>query len=183
MNLTLVSPPEALPINLDEVKAFCRVEDSDNDEILTRFMRSAVELAENETQRRFISQQWRLDINNFEKEIALPYPGLLSVDSVQYYDSANVLQTLDASVYDVGGVGNAGYMTLAYGQSFPTIYPRPEAIQITYTCGYGAASAVPHSLKEAISTIAWFMFDGRGHQLDKPFLNYLLGPHIMWGVS
>lgn len=181
MNLTLITPPTALPINLEDVKTFCRVEDSDNDEILIRFMRSGVELAENYTERRFISQVWRMDIDKFEDNIYLPYPNLISVDSIQYYDNLNVLQTLDSSFYDVSGVGGAGRVSLALGSSYPSTYSRPEAVQITFTCGYGDASAVPYSLRDAISTMVWFLFDGRGNQLDKPFLNYLLGPHIMRG--
>jgi len=181
MNLTLVSPPVALPVNIDDVKAFCRVEDTDNDSLLTTFMNSAVELAENETSRRFMQQQWQLDLDSFKDQIWLPYPSLLSVDSVSYYDSTNVLQTLDSSFYNVDGMGNVGCITLAYGYSYPATYPRPDALKITYTCGYSSLSAVPQSLKDAIATMVWFLFDGRGEQLDKPFLNFLLGPHIMRG--
>ena len=180
MTLTRLSAPASLPIVLDDVKEFCRVEDTDNDTLLTAFMSSAVELAENETGQRFISQQWRLDLGGFDSEIVLPYPKFASVDSIQYYDTANALQTLSSDYYDADGVGAVGCITLAYGYTYPSVYPRPDAVQITFTCGDVIAN-VPQSAKDAMHTMCWFLFDGRGDQLDRPFLNYLLSPHVMRG--
>lgn len=181
MNLTLVSAPTGYPVNIEEVKAFCRVEDNDNDEILTTFLKSAVELAENETGRRFMPQQWRLDLDKFEDKIWLPYPNLISVDSFKYYDSANALQDVDSEVYNAGSVDGVGCITLAYNQNYQQSYQRPDAVQITYTCGYSNLTDIPTSLKNAINTITWFLFDDRGAKIDSKMLGYLLGPHIMRG--
>ena len=152
MTLTRLSAPASLPIVLDDVKEFCRVEDTDNDTLLTAFMSSAVELAENETGQRFISQQWRLDLGGFDSEIVLPYPKFASVDSIQYYDTANALQTLSSDYYDADGVGAVGRISLAYGYTYPSVYPRPDAVQITFTCGDAIAN-VPQSAKDAMRTI------------------------------
>jgi hypothetical protein len=122
-----------------------------------------------------------LSLDKFSDEIILPYPQLLSVDSVQYYDSARVLQSLDSGVYEVDAVDGIGRVTLALDQSWPQSYPHLNTVLIDFTCGYSDAASVPNTLRDAISTIVWFLFDGRGAQLDSKMLNFMLGPHIMRG--
>lgn len=181
MKLTLITGPGRYPVTLDEVKDYCRIEDNDSDSLLKMMIRQAVEHAENITGRKFISQQWRLDLDDFSNEITLPYPALISVDSVQYYDNNNSLQTLSADYYDVAGVGSLGVITRANGYTYPSVYPRPEAVRITYTCGYQDFEQVPEDVRAAIKTIVWHLFNDRGGDLHKGLVEWMLGKEIMRG--
>jgi len=181
MILTLLEAPTELPIHIDEVKEFCRIEDGDNDGLVLSLMRSAVEIAESSTGRKFISQRWRLDLPLFSDKVRLPFPNIISVDSISYYDTSEVLQSLDSSYYNWISSGGVGIVSENFEYTYPQAYCRPDAVQISYTCGYAAPASVPDSLKNALFTIVWLMFDGRGKDLNTNLVNHLLAPFIMRG--
>lgn len=180
MNLTLITPPVGYPVTLDEAKDYCRVDINDEDTLVSSLIGAAVTHAESITGRRFVSQQWRMDIEKFTSEILLPYPNLISVDSIAYYDTANAQQTLNSSIYDVNGIGHIGSVKASYGQSFPSVYPRDDAVQITFTCGY---SAVPEGIKTAVNAIVSQLYYCRGERLDNDFVCAMLGPYILRGFQ
>jgi uncharacterized phiE125 gp8 family phage protein len=183
MYLTRLTAPDTEPLSLDEVKEFCRIDDSDSDLLLDSFIKTAIELVENTTGKRLISQKWRMDLEKFGIEIKIPYPPLASIDSIDYYDTANILQTLSVEEYEVHGIGNIGLVLPTYGYSFPSVYPREKAVQVSFTCGYSNASQMPEALKNAIKTLVYYMYDSRGKSVDQTFLNILLGPYIMRGFG
>lgn len=80
-------------------------------------------------------------------EIFLPLPPLQTVDSIKYYDTDGVLQTLASSAYLVDSVSEPARITPAPDTSWPTTQNRANAIEVTFTCGYGAAVAVPKGIK------------------------------------
>lgn len=81
-------------------------------------------------------------------EIYLPFPPLQTVDSIKYYDSVTqALTTLDPSQYIVDNVSEPARITPAYGVTWPSTLNRINAVQVTFTCGYGAASDVPQGIK------------------------------------
>jgi len=181
MKLTLIRGPVSYPVSLEQAKDYCRIEDDDSDVLIRQFMRLAVEHCENVTGRRFLSQQWRLDLDAFEREIKLPYPNLISVDSIEYYDTQNTLQTLSTDYYDVSGVGEIGKITEKNGYYFPSTYLKPEAVQIGFTCGYADVEKVPECVKSAINTVIWNLYTSRGGDMDAKLVEHLLGPVIMRG--
>lgn len=181
MYLTRITAPARQPVSLDEIKQFCRIEDSSSDQLLYSFILNATESIENETGRKIISQTWRLDLDEFDSEISIPYPNLLSLDSIQYYDNSNTLQTLAASYYAVYGIGGIGKVKEASGYSFPSTYPREKAVQITFTCGYGGITAVPEGIKNAIKTLVYYYYDNRGESVNRELLNLLIAPYCVRG--
>lgn len=80
-------------------------------------------------------------------EIFLPKPPLVSVNSIKYIDTNGVQQTMDPSLYLVDTVSEPGRITPAYGQTWPTIREQANAVEVNFTCGYGAAAAVPEGIK------------------------------------
>jgi hypothetical protein len=76
-------------------------------------------------------------------EIFVPLPPLVSVDSIQYVDTNGVTQTLDPTQYIVDLVSEPARITPAYGVTWPATRQQVNAVTVTFTCGYGAAAAVP----------------------------------------
>lgn len=68
--------------------------------------------------------------------IRLPRPSLIDVVSLNYIDATGTPQTLDPAAYTVDTTGLPGSVSPAYGTSWPATYPVPNAVQITFDCGF-----------------------------------------------
>src|SRR5262249_11516896 len=117
INLILTTPPTASPLTLTEIKAHCRIDDSDNDAVLTAIRDAAVghldPSGDGWLGLALCQQSWELRLNTFpmgersdytrDFSIVVPYPPLISIDSIKYYDQGGTLQTLPTSQYQVDG--------------------------------------------------------------------------------
>lgn len=150
MPVTLVTAPAEYPVSLQEAKDHLRVTVSDDDMMIYTLIKAAVDQVEEYTRRKLITQTWDFFIDSFMTNIYLPYGNLQSVTSVKYYDVNDSLQTLATTIYIVDTDSYKGKVTRVTDQSWPSIYDRPNPIEIRFVCGYGGASAVPESFKSAI---------------------------------
>lgn len=80
--------------------------------------------------------------------IELPRPPLISVSSVQYYDTNNALQTVDTADYMVIRGGMPAVLQ-PINNAWPDTYVRDDAVQITFLCGY-EGSGSPANLTDGI---------------------------------
>lgn len=149
--LTQLSPPAAEPLTLAEAKLHLRVDAdiTEDDGLIAALIIAARQQAEHRTGRALISQQWRLGLECFpDDSLELPKPKLLSVESITYLDGDGSRQTISAADYEVIADELLGRVVPAYGKAWPTsIRSRPGCVQVSYTCGYGAAADVPQSIK------------------------------------
>jgi uncharacterized phiE125 gp8 family phage protein len=185
MNLTTIHEPPFEPVTLADVYRVLKVDPTGSpathplDDDFTRQITTARRNVEQQTRRSLVRQTLRLSMGDFPvpqwagawvkrygravlpvSKIELFRPPVISVQSVQYFDADNTLQTVSASDY---------YLTddlvpeLRFASSFtaPTVYDRPDALRVTYVTGYlGAGSPastqaeyaehVPAELKDAI---------------------------------
>ena len=109
----------------------------------------------------------------------------MSVDSVSYIDVNGVAQGLGASQYKVDLVTEPARVVPAYGTTWPGARNEIAAVTVNYTCGYGAASAVPEAIKSWIKLQVGAMYEnreafatGRGIvAVELPFVDALLQPY------
>lgn len=151
---TPITPPAAEPLTLAEAKRHLRVDAdiTDDDSLITALIVTARQQAEHRTGRAMVTQQWRYSVDAFPADsLELPLPKLQSVQSVTYLDSSGTRQTLANTEYDVITDELVGRIIPAFGKSWPSCRVRPGSVQVSYTCGYGAAADVPQSIK------AWMM--------------------------
>jgi len=80
-------------------------------------------------------------------KIDLPFPTLQSVDAVKYTDLTGTVQTLDPSQYVVDAISEPGALTPAPDTYWPDTQNRTNAVQISFTAGYGDDAAVPAGIK------------------------------------
>lgn len=158
MALEIVSGPDYEPVSLAEVREWVRLESDDtaHTTILQLIRKALREDAENLTGRAFISRQYRLSLEcwpldpKWGHSIRLPYPPLISVDSVKYYDTDGVLQTLASDQYDVHDEAEPGFIVPAYQIRWPSIRSRPDSVQVTFTAGYYGGSPDSESAAQAV---------------------------------
>lgn len=118
-------------------------------------------------------------------EIYLIKPPLQSVDSITYIDQNGVQQTLDPSQYIVDDVSEPARITPAYSTSWPATRQQANAVEITFTCGYGKAAAVPAAIKRWMKLRVGTIFNNReevailnrGKLEVLPYVDNLLAPY------
>lgn len=191
-NLSLVSGPASFPITKEEAKLHLRYENDEEDSLITTLISAVVDNAENFTRRRFISQTWKMFLDDFPREdekslwpgtILLPYPPCISVTHVKYYDSSGALQTLSSSTdYLALTEDTPARIVPAPDQIWPTVvYDRPDAVEVQFVCGYTDANSVPAPIKQALLILLAHWFENR--QETSPVMMHqmpLTAEHLLW---
>lgn len=111
--------------------------------------------------RALVTQTWRQDFDGFRYCLRLPLAPVQSIETVTYYDGDNAQQTLGSDVYELRTDELGPYVGLKPDQSWPGVYGRIDAVSVTFVAGYGAASAVPQAIKQAILLMVGSWFEGR----------------------
>lgn len=161
--------PANMPVSLAEAKAHLRVDHDDQDDLISAQIRAATAWLDGWSGilgRALITQTWRQDFAGFADRLTLPVSPVIAIVSVSYCDVGNVVQTLDAGVYDLFTDTRGAYLTLRPGQSWPATFRRADAVSITFTAGYGAAADVPEPIRQAILLILQRLFDGADTEID-----------------
>lgn len=167
MTLILETAAEAAPVTLDEVKAHLHIDSSDEDEGLEQLIGACTAKLDGRDGflgRCLMTQTWKLILDRFPDEIAVPLPPCQSVDSITYIDAAGGTQTLDPAVYQVGGIGSpdGARIVRAGGMSWPAVKNMLEAVTVTFTAGYGdAAEDVPQPIRTAIKMHVGTLYENR----------------------
>lgn len=170
MRVAIVTPPAAEPVTLAEAKTHARIDIDDDDALVSSLITAAREKCEAEIGQAFINTTFDLFLDNWphddlmrlKRELVLPRAPIVSVTSITYYDTSNALQTLDTTAYDVS-LGLPGRIWRAFGQSWPILANKPDAVVIRFVAGYGATGAsVPASIRAAIMMHVAHVYENRG---------------------
>jgi len=169
MRLSLLSPATGLALDWDsEVKGHLRLDDeTEMDRVESVLVPSAMSWVEAETNRALLTQTWKLLLDEFScGPVDIPKPPLGSLESIKYVDVDGVQQTWDPAEYVVempaGPHALPGRLWPAFGKTYPYARCQPDAVEITFQCGYGAAfSDVPAQLRSGMLLIVGELFERR----------------------
>ncbi|HUX02264.1 MAG TPA: phage head-tail connector protein [Phycisphaerae bacterium] len=154
--------PAVEPLLLADAKLFLRVDDTAEDVLIERLIKTARRTVEDESGRALITQTRKLYLRRFPGcTIRLPNPPLKTAPTIDYTDADGNAQqlTFAAGDYQVDIASSPGRVEPAYGSSWPSTRDIPNAVAVTFTCGYGdAGSAVDERAIHAIEIMlaAWF---------------------------
>ena len=190
MALKLITAPATEPVTLTEAKAHCRVDGTDDDALITALITAARQQGEHRTGRAFITQTWELALDAFpEAEIELQLPPVQSITSVKYLDSSEVEQTISSAEYSLDTYGIRNWVIPSYGYDWPSTLDAANAVKVRFVTGYGAASAVPESLKAwillAIGTLyanREAVIAGTTGELPRDLFDGLLDPYRTYSL-
>jgi uncharacterized phiE125 gp8 family phage protein len=165
MSLTLITPPAALPVSLQEVRAQCRLEDASEDAMLVGYIRSAVSWIDGHEGwlgRQLITATYDYTFDAFpwgyHSTVRLPLPPVQAVISITYIDGHGVTQVLDPVLYHVG----SEYLWPAYGQTWPTTRYLPAAVTVRFTSGYGDNwNSIPEAIRQALMMLVAYWYSQR----------------------
>jgi hypothetical protein len=189
MGLKLITPPEIEPVTLQEIHDHTRISHAVEDALLTSWIVSARQRAEDILNRAFIAQVWELTLDNFPcLPLILPRVPLMQLLSIKYYDTANAETELYYESYnpvtttDEGGEEPAtnanffvdtdsepGRLGFAYLKDWPSVILRPLAgVKIRFAAGYGLEAAdVPQNVRDAILLYCGWRNENRAAEVGK----------------
>lgn len=162
----VTSEPATEPVSLSSLKESLRVSSCDFDEELQRLLTTARRQVENDSRRKLVTQTVAMYADRFPVGDTLEFrlPPVQSVTSVAYVDTAGDSQVFASSNYNTDLTSTPARIELVDGSSWPATEDSPNAVTLTVTAGYGAASAVPTEAKLAITEwckMVWGKCDGR----------------------
>ncbi len=154
MGLKLVTPPEVEPVTLDEAKAHLRLDTDADDVYVSALITAARERVELFLRRALITQAFEYTLDGFAttQVIDLPRPPLQAVESIQYVDTAGIIQPLSQEHYVVdASSGEIGRVSLAWNRFWPITRSSINNVIIRFTAGYGeSAEDVPRVIRQGI---------------------------------
>lgn len=109
----------------------------------------------------FISQEWQLKIQApVANKIELHKVPAIDIVEILYYDGNNEQQSLDIEDFEIIGNQEWAYIQPKQNKVWPTIYSRPDAIQVKYNAGFGdTPDSVPQDIIQALMMLVshWFI--------------------------
>ena len=158
------------PVSLAEAQAFLRVDSSDDATEIEAIIKVARQMVEDFTGRALLTQTWKFqdeewpDADDDEGPLVLPLnrSPLATVVSVKYYPFDGGAQTtLDSSKYHVLTGPMPGQIVLKYGEFWPYLYSRPDAVEVEFTAGAASAADVPPTLRHAVLLLIAHLYENR----------------------
>lgn len=187
---TRTEEPEEEPVSLADAKAHAKVDVDDDDALIAVYIQAAREIVENYTGRALITQTWAIYLDRFPMDcdpdgeaIVLPWPPLAAVVAIQSISpSGTVLVGMDPADYTADVHAQPGRVVPAYGLSWPDTKAVPNAVEVQFTAGYGAAADVPAALRLAILELVTDMYDNRSPvptSFARQQMEHLCGPFVL----
>lgn len=169
-----VQPAEE-PVTLAEAKAWLKVQGSAEDDLLNSLITAARQKVEEYTNLKLVTQTIEEVYDCFPTyyegmnygALPLTCSPLIAVSSVEYQATAGTYTTLSTDSYTVHDYSKPATITPVYSGNWPTHILFPESVKVTYTAGFGAASAVPGILKNAILKIIAQWYEKRQENVRK----------------
>jgi len=150
-----------LVITVQELKDYLRVDSNTDDVMLEAFINAATSQIEARLNRPLRLQSWIYSLDYSDLTTGLIYINkapIVSVDSIEYYDGTNTLQTLDSSNYFVSLSSNPCKIKV---MQLPNIYNRLDAVKITFTAGYATVNDIPKDIKQALKFMCGHWYENR----------------------
>ncbi len=151
------------PVSLDRVKRSLGLDNvRDFDTTLQELILSATNAVSNDLGRALVTTTYTLYLQKWPgREIQLPYPPLVAVDSIKYYgDATETLDTFSSGSYTVSSGGDPGIVWLNENKDWPDLMNRPNPIEVQFQAGYGSdADDVPAAIQAAVTMTAAYFFE------------------------
>lgn len=151
----LITPPATLPVTVDEAKSHLRIDPAPADAVLTALIGAATKHLDGWSGtlgRCIVNQTWRQDFGCWPacRDLRLPFPSCSNV-VVKYTDADDVENTVSDALYEVLEDARGGFVRFLGSFDAPALYDqRSDPVRVTFTSGFGDASAVPEAIKIAI---------------------------------
>jgi len=169
--LIVLEAPKSEPVSVDELKQQCRIEDDEENVLLKRYIVAARQYCEGVSNYMIARQKIRLLFDKFSTDFIIRTCPIISIDSITYFDSENMNQTIDSPEY-IARISDTYTMVnhlTFWPTNLSTVIHKPVMVDVTA----GKAQPLEHH-KQAILMIAahWYR-----HREDVSDLKSVEVPH------
>ena len=156
-------------ITVEDIERQIKYNLSNQSDHIIQLIQAVRENCEAITRRCLKPTQKVLNLNQFpgcRGVIEIPNPPLRSIESIVYFDTDGIEQTIDSSLYRVvlknQNPAQPSYVMPIYGTSWPTALYDVDSISINYTCGYGTvinSESIPETLELPKAIKQWILIN------------------------
>src|SRR5215210_6107260 len=103
MNPIMMSGPTVEPVSVDEMRAFLRLDEAAEDELVTTLVKAARHYVEAASGRVLIAQTWRITLDHWphDRVVVLPLSPMIGVESVRVFNAAGLPTLVTMAHYHV----------------------------------------------------------------------------------
>lgn len=155
-----VTGPSVLPVSVDDCKAWMRLNDSTEDDLISEWIEAAAFMFMSQTGYALTETALRLNLDGWPVEgvVYLPRRPLKTITSVEYLDTAGSWQTLTGTSADLKSV--PGRVVL--GPSRPSLHnTQVPKLRVNFTAGHATADAVPKAARVAVKQLVGHYYNQR----------------------
>lgn len=191
MSLTLVTPPDALPVDLETLRTHLRVEVGHEEDYLTQCLATAIAQLDGDNGElgcALLHQVWaeRLPpLRAGRGTVCLSLHPVVALQAVEYRDAAGAWQTADLNAFELFEDDGRFWVQ---SRSWPTTGDYPKPLRLTYQAGFGATGwDIPSPLARAVLLLAAHFYENRepvvmdGTPVEMPrSVDSLVAPYKVW---
>lgn len=160
-------PPADLAVSLELAKSHLKVTSKYEDDLITMYLEAAITYAEEFTRRDLLTRTYQTFRDGFYEPIELRKSKLQEITSIEYLENGSWL-TLSSDIYYATESDDFSQICLKVGKLWPTnVDLQKQSVRITFTCGYGTASAISSNWKLAILNHLSYLYANRGDCSEK----------------
>lgn len=184
--LSVTAPAAAPVISVDEIKAQVRQDLSDEDVLIAGLANAASEAVQRLTGKALVTQGWDWRIARPDGRLTLPLSPVQAITSLAYCDPADVVQALDVNDFYFVSSDDVAILEPKSAAAWPAMSDRPDALTVSFTAGFGAASTIPADLRQAALMLAAHWYENRAAASARSLSNvpsgvdYLISLHKAW---
>jgi uncharacterized phiE125 gp8 family phage protein len=179
MTLRLITPPAVEPIELDAARLQCRVDGTDEDDMIRIYIKAARARVETHIRRRLITQTVEARFDRLAKFLPLQTGPIQSVTSVVYLDPDGAPQTLAPNLYRLtDGSCGAGVIPARLAD-WPSSLDDDLSVAVTFVAGYGLAADVPGDLISAVLITMQHLYEREAGDFPQAAIE-MMQSHILW---
>jgi len=157
-HLERVGAPSVEPVTLTEAKDYLRVDEVDDDTLITNLISAARKSAENYMKRSLITQSWKVAFDDYSPSyIRLPMGAVQSVTSLKIIARDGTETLIDAAKY---------YLVAAKNRLVVDTPLIGHRVEVIYVAGFGDnASDVPEEIRQGLLNHIAYIYENRGESL------------------
>jgi len=162
----LVEPPAADDpiITTAEAKLHCGIDSDEWDSLVDALVQAATTYLDGYAGilgRALVTQTWRQDFDAFCPRLRLPLIAATVTGIKAYAEDDDTGTTITVTNYELLEDALGSYVRFIDDYAFPSSVRETRGVRITFTAGYGAASAVPQAIKQAMLLMVGHWFANR----------------------
>lgn len=184
-NLIISSAPATDPVTRAECALFMRYSGTLQNDVIDSLIKAATKYVQQWTGRTLVTTTFEFYYDWLLDSLQLPVADCTSITSIYYKDNTDNYTVLTSTLYELDNKSLINAINRKYGSTYPAVCPVVNAVKVTFVSGFGAASAVPDSLKTAVKMMVAQCYENReGLQMsdlkENPTIKQLMNDYTIY---